>query len=77
MAVVLGVFDDFLGRHRADALMLLDELGQASRMAQLFQHRILIIIQSDDPDLEVVAVPTMAIPDRQTFRTSLWTRARP
>jgi hypothetical protein len=77
MAVVLGVFDDFLRRHRADALMLLDELGQASRMAQLFQHRILVIIQSDDPALEVVAVPTLTIPDRQTFRTSLWTRGRP
>ena len=77
MAVVLGVFDDFLGRHRADALVLLDELGQASRMAQLFQHRILILIQSDDPDLDVVAVPTMTIPNRQTFRSSMWTRGRP
>ena len=77
MVVVLGVFDDFLRRHRADALVLLDELGQASRMAQLFQHRVLVLIQSDDPDLEVVAVPTMVIPDRQTFRTALWTRERP
>jgi len=77
MAVVLGVFDDFLARHRADALVLLDELGQASRMAQLFQHRILVIVQSDDPSLDVVAVPTMSIPDRQTFRSSLWTRGRP
>jgi hypothetical protein len=77
LAVVLGVFDDFVTRHRADALVLLDELGQASRMAQLFQHRILVIVQSDDPDLEVVAVPTVTIPDRQTFRTSLWTRAQP
>jgi hypothetical protein len=77
MVVVLGVFDDFLRRHRADALVLLDELGQASRMAQLFQHRILVLVQSDDPDLEVVAVPTMIIPDRQTFRSALWTRGRP
>ena len=77
LAVVLGFFDDFLSRYRADALVLLDELGQASRMAQLFQHRILVLVQSDDPDLDVVAVPTAAIPDRQTFRTSLWTRARP
>lgn len=77
MAVVLGVFDDFLTRNRADALLLLDELGQASRMAQLFQHRILVLVQSDDPDLEVVAVPTMTIANRQAFRSSLWTRARP
>jgi hypothetical protein len=77
MAVVLGVFDDFLVRQRADALVLLDELGQASRMAQLFQHRILVIIQSDDPDLDVAAVPTMTIPNRQTFRSSMWTRGRP
>jgi len=77
MAVVLGVFDDFLGRHRAEALLLLDELGQASRMAQLFQHRVLVIVQSDDPDLDFVAVPTITIRNRQAFRTSLWTRARP
>jgi hypothetical protein len=77
MAVVLGVFDDFLARHRADALVLLDELGQASRMAQLFQHRILVLVQSDDPALDVVAVPTVTIRNRQTFRTSMWTRGRP
>jgi len=77
LAVVLGVFDDFVTRHRADALVLLDEFAQAARMGQLFQHRILVLVQSDDPDLEVVAVPTVTIPDRQTFRTSLWTRARP
>jgi hypothetical protein len=77
LAVVLGVFDDFVKRQRADALVLLDELGQASRMAQLFQHRILVIVQSDDPELDFVALPTMTIPDRHTFRTSLWTRARP
>ena len=77
MAVVLGVFDDFLARHRADALALLDELGQASRMAQLFQHRVLVLVQSDDPGLEVVAVPTITIASRQAFRSSLWTRAKP
>lgn len=77
MAVVLGVYDDFLSRHRADALMLLDELGQASRMGLLFQHRILVLVQSDDPDLDVVAVPTTTIPNRQTFRSSLWTRGHP
>ncbi|HET7725080.1 MAG TPA: hypothetical protein VFK68_10610 [Propionibacteriaceae bacterium] len=76
MAVVLGVFDDFLSRHRADALVLLDELAQASRMAQLFQHRILVLVQSDDPGLDVVAVPTTTIHDRQGFRSSLWTRGR-
>jgi hypothetical protein len=65
LAVVLGVFDDFV------------ELAQAARMGQLFQHRILVLVQSDDPNLDVVAVPTVTIPDRQTFRTSLWTRARP
>jgi hypothetical protein len=57
--------------------MLLDEFAQAARMGLLFQHRILVLVQSDDPDLEVVAVPTVTIPDRQTFRASLWTRARP
>jgi hypothetical protein len=77
MAVVLGVFDDFLARHRADALLLLDELGQASRMAQLFQHRVLVLVQSDDPDLAIVAVPTMTVTSRQAFRSSLWTRAKP
>jgi hypothetical protein len=77
LAVVLGVFDDFLSRYRADALVLLDELAQAARMGQLYQHRILVLVQSDDPNLDVVAVPTVTIPDRQTFRTSLWTRARP
>jgi hypothetical protein len=77
MAVVLGVYDDFLSRHRADALVLLDELAQASRMALLYQHRILVLLQSDDPELDFVAVPTMTIPNRQTFRSSLWTRGRP
>ncbi|MHB1011208.1 MAG: hypothetical protein ACYC1E_18750 [Propionibacteriaceae bacterium] len=76
MAVVLGVFDDFLGRHRADALVLLDELAQASRMALLFHHRILVLVQSDDPALDVVAVPTTVITDRQAFRSSLWTRGQ-
>lgn len=75
LVVVLGVFDDFLARHRATALLLLDELGQAARMAHLFDHRILVIVQSDDPDLEVVAVPMVAIRSRESFRSSLWTRA--
>ena len=76
MAVILGVFDDFLARHRAEALNLLDALGQASRQAQLFGHRMLVLVQSDDPSLTFVAVPTTTIRERQDFRASLWTNAR-
>lgn len=74
MVLVLGVFDDFLARYRAEALQLLDELGQASRLALHFQHRIITLVQSDDPNLSFVAVPTTTIPDRLSFRESLWTR---
>ncbi len=72
LAVVLGVFDDFAARHRAEALLLVDQLGQASRMAVMFDHRVLAVVQSDDPGFHLAAVPTLAIDSRQTFRDGLW-----
>ena len=72
MALVLGVYDDFMSRHRPEALSLLDQLAQASRMAVMFEHRILVVVQSDTPDLKLEAVPTEVIASKQDFRIALW-----
>ncbi len=72
LALVLGVYDDFMSRYRPEALSFLDQLAQASRMAVMFEHRILVVVQSDTPDLQLVAVPTETIHSKQDFRLALW-----
>ncbi len=72
LALVLGVYDDFLSRHRPEALSLLDAIAQATRMARLFDHRIVPLVQSDDPELTLGAVPTVVLSSREAFRMSLW-----
>lgn len=78
LAVVLGVFDSFLAEHRASALSLVDGLAQASRMAEMFGHRLLPVVQTDGAGLDVAAAPTVTIGTFREFRDAMWPpRPRP
>lgn len=42
-------FDDFAGRHSLDAFHLLDSIESRARWHLLFGHRLMALVQSDDP----------------------------
>ena len=50
--LVLNHFDSFARADRGVAQALLDICGDVARMALLVGHRILCLVQSDDPEIE-------------------------
>lgn len=51
--LVIERFDSFFGRAPAEGRALLDVLASRSRGALLIGHRILVLLQSDDPHLDL------------------------
>jgi hypothetical protein len=67
--LVLVRYDAFAAREPRVAQGVLDVVGSAARFAMLFGHRMLCLVQTDDPDLRfapVGATPVAWNPDEAT-----------
>ena len=59
--LVLERFDSFLAIDRPVAEAILDIFARQARTAALFGHRMLCLVQSDDPDVQLPAVGAVPV----------------
>jgi Barstar (barnase inhibitor) len=60
-ATVLRRFDRFVERQPESAHSLLDTFARTGRAALLIGHRMVFLVQSDNPDLQLAAVDAVAV----------------